>query len=280
MRDHDDLDQGRRRLLEEYGDANNYDIGEDDAGIAFYTALAQETGGPILELGCGTGRVAIPIARLGFEITGLDAVPGMLGQARRKASDLPIRWVAADARAFDLGRQFRLIYLTGNTFQAFLTRADQEALLRNAHTHLQDEGLLAFETRNPRWANMTGTNADWRPPSRRENYGIHAMLETRHEEGDERTYTDIHGHEVRETLTQTYDHVAQVLTWTGYHRWYEDGQLKTRVGHTAVRFTFPQELEALLHYNGFEIVRQYGDWDLSPLSATSPSIIVVCRKAA
>ena len=46
----------------------------------------------------------------------------------------------------------------------------------------------------------------------------------------------------------------------------------------AVRYTFPQELAALLHYNGFTIIRQYGDWNLEPLTAASPSIIVVCRK--
>jgi hypothetical protein len=202
----------------------------------------------------------------------------MLEQARHKSAGLSIRWVEGDARAFELGEGFPLIFLTGNTFQAFLTNADQNALLQNARAHLHDEGFLAFETRNPRWAKMTGRADDWRPPARRENYGISAILETSGQESGHRTYTDVDGREVQESLTQVYDHVAQVLTWTGYHRWYEDGGLKTRVRHTAVRFTFPRELEALLNHNGFEIVRQYGDWDLSPLSAASPSIIVVCRK--
>jgi SAM-dependent methyltransferase len=56
-----------------------------DTGVAFYAALAQETGGPVLEIACGTGRVAIPIARRGFAVTGLDVVPGMLERARRSA---------------------------------------------------------------------------------------------------------------------------------------------------------------------------------------------------
>ena len=63
--------------LEEFADAHDYDLQDpSDTGVAFYTALAQETGGPVLELACGTGRVSIPIARLGFAVTGLDIVPG------------------------------------------------------------------------------------------------------------------------------------------------------------------------------------------------------------
>jgi hypothetical protein len=68
------------------------------------------------------------------------------------------------------------------------------------------------------------------------------------------------------------------MHWTSYRRWHESGQEQMKITHIAVRFTFPQELESLLHYNGFEIVRLYGDWNLEPLSASSRSIIVVCRK--
>ena len=277
MSDHDDLESGRRRLLEEYGDADSYDREDrSDTGIAFYSALARETGGPVLELGCGTGRAAIPIARLGYAVTGVDLVPAMLDQARSKGAGLSVRWVEGDARAFDLGEQFRLIFLTGNTFQAFLTRADQEALLKHARVHLDDEGLFAFETRNPRWADTSGIREPSRPMG--EENGAFAFLETRDEEEPGGNYVDSEGREVHVSRTQIYDHVAQVLTWTGYHRWTEDGQARSKVGHVSVRFTFPQELEALLHYNGFEVLRQYGDWDLSPLSVTSRSIIAVCRK--
>jgi SAM-dependent methyltransferase len=131
--------------LEEYADPVDYDRQDSsDTGVAFYAALARETGGPVLEIACGTGRVAIPIARQGFAVTGLDVVPGMLERARGKAAGLPIRWVEGDARDFDLGEErFRLIFLTGNAFQAFLTNADQEALLGRVRAHLHDEGLFA-----------------------------------------------------------------------------------------------------------------------------------------
>ncbi|MDQ5824204.1 MAG: class I SAM-dependent methyltransferase [Chloroflexota bacterium] len=275
MIDHDNL--------EEFADPHNYDMEDSsDTGLAFYSALAQETRGPVLEIACGTGRVSIPIARLGFAVTGLDIVPGMLERARSKSSGLPARWVEGDARTFELGEQFRLIFLTGNAFQAFLTRTDQEALLQRVRAHLHDDGLFAFETRNPRWANLVridqqetqagGTSAHLH------DEGLFALLETRDEEEYGQTYTDINGREVRVSRTQVYDHVAQVLHWTTYRRWDDGDQEQTRTTRIAVRFTFPQELAALLHYNGFTIVRQYGDWNLEPLTAASRSIIVVCRK--
>jgi len=248
--------------LEEFADPHTYDIEDNnDTGVAFYSALAQETGGPVLEIACGTGRVSIPIARLGFAVTGLDIVPGMLDLARSKSAGLPMRWVEGDARAFDLGEQFRLVFVTGNAFQAFLTRVDQEVLLGRVRAHLHDEGLFAFETRNPRWAN----------------------LETREQEEEWQTYTNLHrisGRDVRVSKTQAYDHVAQILHWTTYRRWREGGQEHTKVTRIALRYTFPQELAALLYHSGFTIIRQCGDWNLEPLTAASTSIIVVCRKRA
>jgi SAM-dependent methyltransferase len=256
--------------LEEFADPDNYDIEDDsDTGVAFYTALAQESGSPVLEIACGTGRVSIPIARLGFAVTGLDITPGMLARARSKSAGLPARWVEGDARTFDLGEPFRLIFLTGNAFQAFLTWADQAALLARMRAHLHNGGLFAFETRNPRWpgqaAHQTGE-------------GLFALLETRTEEEQGQSYIDHSGREVRVSRTQVYDPIAQILHWTSYRRWGEGDQAQTKITRIAVRYTFPQELAALLHYNGFAIIRQYGDWDLSPLSAASPSIISVCRK--
>src|SRR5919107_276755 len=261
--------------LEEYADPVDYDRQDSsDTGVAFYAALAQETGGPVLEIACGTGRVAIPIARQGFAVTGLDVVSGMLERARTKAIGLPVRWIEGDARAFDLGdERFRLIFLTGNAFQAFLTNADQEALLGRVRAHLHDEGLFAFETRNPRWRTSEGREED---PD-----GLFVYLETRAEEEEALPpHTNAHGREVRESRRCTYDHVAQVLHWTSYQRWHEGGapEERTKTKRIALRYTFPQELAALLDHNGFTIARRSGDWDGEPLTAASPSIIVVCRK--
>ena len=265
MIDHDNL--------EAFADPVDYDRQDSsDTGVAFYASLARETGGPVLEIACGTGRVAIPIARQGFAVTGLDVVPGMLEVARSKAAGLPISWIEGDARAFDLGERFRLVFLTGNAFQLFLTNADQEALLRQVRAHLHDEGLFAFETRNPRWRTREDRDED--------RDGLFVDLETRAEEEARPSFTDAEGREVRESRTQVYDHVAQVLHWTSYRRWHDGSEERTKITRIALRYTFPQELAALLHYNGFTIVRQYGDWNLEPLTAASRSIIAVCRKRA
>ena len=255
--------------LEEFADPRNYDMEDpSDTGVEFYSALAQEAGGAVLEIACGTGRVAIPIAQLGFPVVGLDIVPGMLAQARSKSAGLPTRWVEGDGRSFDLGEQFRLIFLTGNAFQAFLTNADQAALLRRVHAHLHDQGLFAFETRNPLF------------PNSKTREGLFLNLETRNEEAAGSSFVNVDGHEVRVSHTQVYDHVVQILHITAYKRWRESDQEHIRTTRIALRYTFPQELAALLEYNGFTILRQYGDWNQEPLSATSPSIIVVCGKHA
>jgi len=253
--------------LEEFADPVNYDRADPgDTGVAFYSALAREAGGSVLELACGTGRVTIPIAKLGFPVTGLDIVPGMLAQARSKSVGLSVRWVEGDARTFDLREHFRLIFLTGNAFQASVTNAEQAAVLQRVHAHLDDEGLFALETRNPLFPNL------------KTREGFFVTLETLGEEVRRPSYINVDGYEVHITTTQVYDHVAQIVHVTGTKRWHDGEQEHTQTTRTALRYTFPQELAALLHYNGFTILRQYGDWNEEPLTAASPTIISVCRK--
>jgi SAM-dependent methyltransferase len=252
--------------LEAFADPVDYDHEDSsDDGVAFYAALAAAAGSPVLEVACGTGRVAIPIAKLGFDVTGLDIVPGMLARAREKSAGLPARWVDGDARTFDLCEQFRLVFMTGNAFQAFTTNEDQATLLQRIRAHLHVEGLFAFETRNPL---MPGTTT---------RAGLFVPLETRTEEDTWPAYINKAGQVVRVSTTQVYDHSSQIVHLTGYKRWNDGEQARESVSRTALRYTFPRELDALLHYNGFNVLRTYGDWDQSLLTATSPSIISVCR---
>src|SRR5215216_573078 len=81
--------------LPELYDLENPDFEPDGS---FYLALAQQCRGAVLDLGCGTGRITIPLARQGMSITGLDVVPEMLAYAQSKAAELPITWVLADVR--------------------------------------------------------------------------------------------------------------------------------------------------------------------------------------
>lgn len=246
--------------LEEFTDPPNYDIEEGERSaprIAFYCDLAKTVGGPALEIACGSGLVTIPLAAMGLEVTGVDLARSMLEHARKKAEaqGLNIRWVEADARSFELGAQYQFILLTGNAFQAFLRREDQEALLATVKRHLAPNGIFAFETRNP---------------------SGHDLTNQPEEEFDQR-YTSVERYQVSVSFTQAYDPIAQVMYWTSYRRWNDGGQDHTKETHIACRFTHPQELEALLHYNGFEVIEQYGNWNKEALSASSSSIISICK---
>jgi 2-polyprenyl-3-methyl-5-hydroxy-6-metoxy-1,4-benzoquinol methylase len=140
--------------LEEFNDPANYNIEESERAalrVQFYADLAQELGGPVLEIACGTGLVALPIAARGLPVTGVDLARPMLAYARAKAQQqgLAIDLMEADARQLHFDKQFSFIFLTGNAFQAFLQRADQELLLASIKRHLAPHGIFAFETRNP-----------------------------------------------------------------------------------------------------------------------------------
>ncbi|HKY53632.1 MAG TPA: class I SAM-dependent methyltransferase [Anaerolineales bacterium] len=246
--------------LEEFTDPPNYDIEEGERSaprVAFYCELAKTIGGPVLEIACGSGLVTIPVAAQGLDVTGLDLAHSMLVHARKKAEqqNLYIRWVEADARSFHLGTQYQFVYLTGNAFQAFLRCENQEALLASVKRHLAPKGVFAFETRNP---------------------SGHDLTDQPEEEFDQ-SYTSVEGHQVSVFFTQRYDPLAQIMYWTSYRRWNNGEGDHNKETHIACRFTHPQELEALLHYNGFQIIQQYGNWDKEPLSASSPSIISICK---
>ncbi|MPZ49842.1 MAG: methyltransferase domain-containing protein [Dehalococcoidia bacterium] len=136
--------------------------------VPFYVDLALEAhaaGQSVLELGCGTGRVTIPIAEAGAEVVGLDGSPAMLEIARRKApnSDNP-RWVQADMRDFDLGRQFGLAIIPFRSFLHLLTPEDQLSCLGHVHTHLLADGRLAlnFFVPDPRLLELAHQDIDRR----------------------------------------------------------------------------------------------------------------------
>src|SRR5437762_109075 len=150
MIDHDNL--------EEFRDPQTYDL-EDEGYYEDYPLTeqwARSLGGPLLDLACGTGRMALRMAELGYQVTGVDITPEMIARARQKAAKqgLSIEWVVADARTFHLQKQFPFIYMLENVFQFFLTRADQEAMLARVREHLLPEGCFLFETRNPTPRNL------------------------------------------------------------------------------------------------------------------------------
>src|SRR5688500_3666244 len=110
--------------------------------VQFYVDMAKEQGGRVLEIGCGTGRVLIPTAQAGIEITGLDSSRSMLDVLRknlsREAKDVQARvhFEMGDMRYFDLDEQFDLITIPFRPFQHMLTVEDQMACLRQVRKHL------------------------------------------------------------------------------------------------------------------------------------------------
>lgn len=249
--------------LEEFTDPANYDLEEipiSQARIAFYAALAGGAPGPVLEVACGSGIVALHLARQGHCVTGVDLSRPMLDHARAKAAaaQLPgMRWIEADMRAFDLGgERFGFIFITGHAYQAMLTDDDQRALLACVRRHLAPGGLFAFDTRNP-----SGHDLSDRPDEE-------AWFD----------YADVQGRQVAVSGTQRYDAAAQVMHWTTYRRWHDGKQTRTRVTRIACRFMPAAALAALLGECGFEVVVQYGDFDRTPVKPASPELIMVCRR--
>jgi len=245
--------------LEEYADPEIYDLEnwEFDPDGSFFLAFAKKLGGPVLELGCGTGRVTIPLAQKGVDITGLDLAPAMIERAKRKAGGLPIQWIVQDARSFRLGRPFRLIFETGSVFQHVLTRPDQEAILARVREHLEHDGRYIASLMFPQPDLLTPVDAE------QEWY----------------TYQNHAGQEIRVSGTEDYDPVRQVKLETAYRRWRDErGQELLKLAPLSLRYVFPQEMEALLHYNGFQVLDRFGDWDSSPLTDKSRLMIFVCQK--
>lgn len=245
--------------LVEYSDPQIYDLENKtfEPDGPFLLELARKTGNPVLELGCGTGRLTIPMAREGVDVTGIDIVQGMLDRARQKAGGLPIQWILADVRSYHLGRTFRMIFESGSVFQHMLTRADQEAFLARVREHLDDDGLFVFGSFFPHRDQLEDDDVE------------------------KEWFTTPHpkGWEIRVSGTECYDALRQVKVETAYRRWKdEEGRDVVRAAPLALRYNFPQELEALLHYNGFTVIERYGDNDKSPLTNQSRLMIYVCRK--
>src|SRR5262249_42907932 len=118
----------------------------DSGDIEFYRSLARETGGPVLELGCGSGRVLLPVASDGLACTGLDASHEMLESLRLKQPPANVRLVEGRMEAFEFGRErFALIYSAFRAFQHLLGVSEQLACLAGVRRHLAPRGLFAFD---------------------------------------------------------------------------------------------------------------------------------------
>jgi len=243
-----------------FRDGRVYDLlfGHLADDIPFYLKQARKSGDPILELGCGTGRVTIPLAENGFDVTGLELCESMLGRARSKAESegLRITWVHGDFRDFHLDREFRLIMIPWNTISLLTELHDLEMFFRCVREHLAAEGRFIIDFFNPRLDFLI------RDPHQRRAIG----------EYDD---PDGRGRVVVEE-SNAYNAATQVNSVKWYCRVGTPG--RETVEELRMRIYFPQELDALLGYNGFRIEEKYGDYDGSPFESYSPQQILLCAK--
>lgn len=257
------------RLLEEgtrahYREPSYYDhvYRRRRQDVAFYAEMAQLSGGDVLELGVGTGRVAMAIARGGQHVTGVDSMDEMLVQARAHVAKLPAEAAArvklrrGDLRSMRLRARFDLVISPFNVFMHLYGRRDVERALATVRHHLRRGGHLVFDVLNP----DPGVLA--RNPGR--PYRCKPI--TRPADGKRYAYSEAFD----------YNGLTQVQT---VHMLFEDLQDAAHVDHVPLshRQFFPAELEALLHYNGFRVVERYGDFAFGPLRADSESQVIVAR---
>ena len=219
----------------------------------FYFQLARETGRRVLDLGCGTGRLACRIAQEGFSLTGADPADGMLQVARSRLGNERVSRIKADGQTLRLPLRFDLIYMTGHAFQALLTDDEAIAVLRTAHDHLAKDGRFAFESRNP----ARRAWLSWTPDQRK--------VVTTHQHGRVEEFHD--------TVADEHTGIVDVAH---HYRLLDTGKLI--VGHSRLRFVGQNHLTQLLTAANLAPIVWYGDWDRTSLTPTSHEIIAVTRR--
>lgn len=231
---------------------------EGDAELAFWRR-ACGAGRSVLELGCGTGRVAIPLAAAGLEVTGLDAAAPMLGRGRvaAAAAGVPVRFVAGNMAAFDLGARFDAVLVALNSLLLLHSREALEGCLAAVRAHLSPGGVLALSVLSP----------DPRTLARPRTHRLPLVATPIYDPEAARTLI------VEESLA--YDHATQ-RTRGRLHFSYPSAR-DFFVGDADLRILWPLELRALLHYNGFEVLSLTGDYDGTPYESRSLLQNVVCR---
>jgi ubiquinone/menaquinone biosynthesis C-methylase UbiE len=235
---------------------------------AFWRAEAAATGGEVLELAAGTGRVAITLARAGAHVTGLELSEGMLARARQRAARLPpearsrLAWVQGDMASFDLpGRQFGLIFVAFNSFWLLTEAAAQRACLASVARHLAPGGRLVL---------------DLFPPNQ-DDY---------HDEAGITQYLSSHRHGEQLLRVKDYRYEPARRLAISDVRYYGLGPDSERRARLVAQFRYslrldePEDVRSLLEQTGYEVAATYGTYDRQPLEPNSPRAIFVAQRRA
>ena len=243
-------------------------IYRDRPDVDFFIAAARESQGPVLELGCGSGRVLIPTARAGIEIAGLDASPSMLGICRRLLEAEPaevrarVALTEGDMRSFDLGRTFGLVTLPFRPFQHLVTVEEQLACLASIRRHLSPGGRLILDLFNPSLEALV------------QPVGVESAPEAEFSMPDGRRVVRRFRIVSRDRAEQT-TQIELIYDIT-----HPDGRAERLLHAFPMRYLFRFEVEHLLVRAGFVVEQLYSGYDKSPFGSSYPGeLIAVARRS-
>jgi SAM-dependent methyltransferase len=247
------------RDLENYVQPERYDFVyswyTDD--IAFYVARAREAQGPVLEAGCGTGRILIPTMQAGADIDGIDIHPGMLEVLKRKAAALGLapRVTLADMRDFTMPRRYALVTIPFRAFMHLLTTADQIAALRCFREHLEPGGALVFNLWFPSFERIAAASDEM-------------DLEREFDDPASGLPVAIYARNRYDRIRQTLEGEREVRVSDA--RGYVSETLRDRL---RIRWTFVPEMELLLGAAGFSRWSVAGGFDGRPLESAAMEMV-------
>jgi SAM-dependent methyltransferase len=238
--------------------------------VDFFVDAARAGGGPVLELGCGTGRILIPTARAGIDIVGLDLSPGMLQICRQRLLNEPesvrsrIRLVQGDMRSFALAQTFGLVTLPFRPFQHLTSVEDQLSCLQSIHRHLVEGGRVILDLFNPSLQALV-----------RDNLGEEVGEEPEFECEDGRRVVRRHAITSRDLFNQVVQ--AELI----YYVTHPDGREERLVHAFPMRYLYRFEAEHLLARCGFAVEAVYADYAKNPYGSEYPGeLIFVARKVS
>ena len=251
--------------------AQLYDVVHSESvggDVDWYRRKARESGGPVLELGAGTGRITLPIARDGVEVYALDASPPMLDALSAKLQGEPdelrarVHVVPGDFRRFALPERFPLVIAPFRAFLHNATEEDQLACLARVHEHLAPGGTFALNFFHPSIDYMS-----WSAGAMR---GVWRWGGTWEYPG---------GFVVRSEANQ-YDGVRRVVqSLHRYEEYGEDGTLvRTSVHRLELALLYPADIRRLLAAAGFRSVTISGGFDGRELSSDTDELVVEARR--
>jgi len=234
------------RLVSIYDTLNPWGRCED-----FYIGLAGAERRNVLDVGCGTGRLACRLADSGHSVTGIDPSEQMLEVARWRLGGNRVEWLKGRATDVASHCQFDLIIMAGHVFQVLLSDQDVLDALKHLRSCLSPSGKLAFETRNKKMREWE----KWTPESTREVLWMPGI-------GDVEVHNDVRSE------------ADSIVT---YETHFNFGPSDVVVTADAIRFMDSSELHACLMAAGFVDITSFGDWDSSEIGPTSPEIIIIAR---